>query len=106
MMASVEIKQTTCPKCQMLFCIPVSFEEACRNDGRGFYCPQGHLQHYRDDKVAKLEKALVAANAQEKTAWAASDRAQERQYAAERSATALRGVITKQRRKLAERASK
>lgn len=36
----------TCCNCGMLFAMPKKIQERLRNDGKTFYCPAGHQQHY------------------------------------------------------------
>lgn len=80
----------TCCSCGVLFAIPSEMDAARQRDGKYFYCPNGHPQHYmgetHEQQVRRLKNAL------------ASERARHDQTQASLSAT--RGVVTKQRKRL------
>jgi len=84
-----EFVTVVCPSCGAKFALDKSHHSALQKCHNGFYCPNGHLQYFPQksaedilaDKVKSLDEALRLAN----------DRAR----FAQRSASALRGVITK-----------
>lgn len=86
-----------CCQCHMLFAMPSDFRRRMleKKEAGGFYCPQGHLQHFLGQtEVARL-KALVEAE-QKRTEWA---RAQK--HRAERQAAAAKGRVTRIKNKIA-----
>jgi hypothetical protein len=45
--------------CGVQFTIPLHiYQQACANKERWFYCPNGHKQHFSEDRVAELERKL------------------------------------------------
>jgi hypothetical protein len=86
-----------CPVCGLFFAITEEFEKRRRDDGKGFYCPNGHSMSYGDtvrdqlrrekDRVAMLRSNLDQVRA---------DRA-----AIERSRAAVRGQLTKVKKRVA-----
>jgi len=85
----IHIVQETCCQCNITFWITASHHERlikCKND---FYCPNGHVQHYLGEtdaeKLKRTEQYL--------------EDARSREDAANRSNSALRGVITKMKNK-------
>jgi len=86
-----------CFKCGALFAVPSQVNEDLLRTGRDFYCPNGHQQHYVESVQAKLEKEQQRRREAERQANARL----ELLHAEERSHAATRGVVTKQRKKLA-----
>ena len=70
------------------------WDECDRDSTRYFYCPNGHAQHYAKSREQRLARELE----QVRDALAAS-RAMTAQ--AERSRSALRGVVTRERNRIA-----
>jgi len=64
-MATVTIAKTTelnvieCAACGILFALTADLQRRRLEDGANFHCPSGHLNHYRDNEVARLKKQLV-----------------------------------------------
>jgi len=88
----VELVTETCYSCSILFAMPEDYREArLRNHSLTFYCPNGHSQKYVGETEAEKYKRLYQAS--ERRAGENYDRAER----AERSRTALRGVVTRQR---------
>lgn len=91
-----------CITCGVVFCVTQNFDARRRQDKASFYCPNGHSQAYTVSEADKLRKALETQK-QQNAMWAATANEQrERAEAAERSASAQRGVVTR----LKNRASK
>lgn len=86
-----------CYKCGTLFAVPEQVRQEWLNNGRDFYCPNGHQQHYTESLHTKLEKEQAARRLAERRANARL----ELLHAEERSHAATRGVVTKQKKKLA-----
>lgn len=51
----------TCCDCGVGFAVPEYFDKMRRNDGKLFYCPNGHSQSYSVSTVQRLEKQLADA---------------------------------------------
>lgn len=66
----------TCCNCSMQFAMTADFQQARRRDGKSFYCPQGHPQHYTEPTEAKLRKQLAEAERQRE--WHKTQAANER----------------------------
>lgn len=90
-----------CPRCGMVFGITAEFEQRRRDDHETFYCPNDHPMSYgHDNEAEKLrkEKAVLArrlANAETR-----EQRERESRKAAERTAIALRGHLTRWKRRV------
>ena len=58
-METIEFETIECCDCGIVFQVPADFDENRVEDGREFYCPNGHEQSYpdcEDDKLEELEK--------------------------------------------------
>lgn len=82
-----------CPDCSIQFAVPERWNQQRRETGDGFYCPNGHSLSYKGE-IDRLRKALAAEQASKA---AIRDQLQ----AAERSAAAARGQMTKMRKRIA-----
>jgi len=57
-MTTTNFETVECCECGIQFQVPECFDENRQEDGREFYCPNGHSQSYSDctnDKMEKLE---------------------------------------------------
>ena len=57
-MTTQNFETVDCCNCGIKFQVPEEWDENRREDGRWFYCPNGHKQKYTDctdDKIEKLE---------------------------------------------------
>ena len=82
-----------CCSCDILFAMPQRMVEARQRDGALFYCPCGHPQSWRDTEADGLRKRLASAEAR-------ALHEQDQRRAAERSNAALRGVVTRTKRRI------
>ncbi len=86
-----------CPNCGILFAVTEELEERRRKDGKDFYCPNGHSMAYGNSDTEKLKKErdrsanLVARLDQERA----------RRDHAERSRSAMKGQLTKVKKRVA-----
>ena len=84
----IEIKQETCCTCNIIFWITLEHQQRLKSCHNTFYCPNGHSQSYKGEtnaqKIANLERDLRS----------------EKRYSLDlsRSNSALRGVITKNKK--------
>lgn len=86
-----------CPNCGMLFAITEELENRRRADGKSFYCPNGHSMSYGDTVHDRLrdERARTA------RLTASLDQVRADRDALERSRSAVRGQLTKVKRRVA-----
>jgi hypothetical protein len=90
----VTLTATDCPDCAVVFGVPGRFLDERRKDKRRFFCPNGHSMSYQESEADRLRKRIAGL---EGSLVAARDQ----RLAAERSNTALKGQITKARRRAA-----
>lgn len=57
-MAEIEMAFHTCPSCGIAYGVPAKFDQARREDGRNFYCPNGDSLLYGNGENARLKKEL------------------------------------------------
>lgn len=82
-----------CYLCGVIFAMPEELKQRRREDGRSFWCPCGHEQHFTETEAQRLRKQL-------KRAQSAATAARDQADAAERSNRALRGVVTRERKRV------
>lgn len=95
------VTETCCRAgCGVLFAMPADLQKRLRADHRDFYCPNGHNQYYSAKTEAeKLRDELAAAKRDAKFYAERSDRLANDNMTLARSRTALRGVVTRLKRK-------
>lgn len=103
---TIVLNALDCPSCGAVFAVTDEFERRRREDGASFYCPSGHSMSYGD---SDLERAKKDAAAQKQRAERLGKRLQfaelevieerERREAVERSRNAIKGVVTKMRKR-------
>ena len=90
-----EFDVRTCGDCGVMWAMTVGFVEARRNDHRTWYCPNGHTWHYSGESdQEKMRRQRDEARDRAARAEALRDQT-------EASLRATKGVVTKQRKKLA-----
>jgi hypothetical protein len=87
----------TCVNCGVFFGMGDGFREQCLTDGRSFYCPNGHRQHYTESTQTKLRKAREEAEAERRRRRATQDLLAHE----ERRSAAARGQVTKIKKRVA-----
>lgn len=97
---TVVLAQEICCSCDITFAVPETFQARRKNDGQMFYCPAGHGQHYTDTEAKRLRREVERITRQRNDAYAAATAASDQARAAERSNAALRGVVTKTKRRI------
>lgn len=85
---------TDCPNCAIDFGVPGRFLDERRKDKAIFYCPNGHGISYKKNEADRLRDQLT--QAQDATA-----RAEARARNAENAERAMRGAMTKLRKRTA-----
>lgn len=90
---SIDLELVDCANCGVIFGLPAHLAEARRRIGGSCYCPNGHYLSWKSTELDRLQREVNAA----RVAVAA---ARDQLGAAERSNAALRGVITKERKRV------
>ena len=96
-----EMSTEVCAACGIEFSMPAHFVNTRRKDGKSFYCPNGHSQHYAESEADKLRRERD--RLKQEQAWY-EDRLKhhrEERERAERSASARKGVITRMKKRAA-----
>ena len=82
-MLNTEAVEIQCGECGIIFSVPKHWQEQRRENGKSFYCPNGHCRAYVESEVQKLAKALAAerqrrewSEANERAARAAKEKAE------------------------------
>jgi len=83
-----------CCSCGVVFAAPEVFVQKRRESGENFYCPNGHSLCFRDSEVKRLRR-------QAEQQAGRLRHLEDQRDAAERSRSALRGVNTRLRRRVA-----
>lgn len=96
----ITLTEITCCHCTIVFAVPEEWEKNRRETHSGFHCPNGHpLVFNGPSEAEKLRKELEQ---RERDLSAARNRAthlEDQRAAAERSNSALRGVITRTKKR-------
>lgn len=97
---SVTFVVVDCADCAVEFALTARLHGIRRGDGQNFYCPNGHINIYRESEADRLRKQLEAEQRNVIRARAQRDAAQREQAAAERSASAYKGQTTRLRKRI------
>jgi hypothetical protein len=87
-------------ECGITFAVPTPFFNKLRETGRSFYCPNGHCRLYTDTDIDRLKRELEQARSSASSWQESAERRGSDRDRAERRVRALRGVVTKLRRRL------
>ncbi len=84
----------SCYLCGMVFAMPKRFRQLCLDNGpaQTFFCPLGHSQIYKESEADKLRKQLKE---EQDRHWSRERHLEDQREAAERSARAHKGQVTK-----------
>jgi uncharacterized Zn finger protein (UPF0148 family) len=91
----------SCPACGVEYALPEQLVEQRRRDGGDWYCPNGHSLVFKETAEQKLRRELETARQQRDRARARATATSDQLAAAERSRSALRGVNTRMRNRIA-----
>ena len=100
----LQLYVTDCPNCGVPFAIANDYDERRRDDGRSFYCPNGHTMSYnsRDRKrMEQLEREAAAAKRGAQWAREDAERARRDARIADYQRRAAKGQLTKARKRAA-----
>lgn len=91
----------SCSECGLLWAMPETYVNRRRNDGRLFYCPNGHGQLYRETEEDRQRKRASAERRRADNAENAARIQRERAERERRTAVALRGHLTRMKNRIA-----
>ncbi len=91
----------TCCSCGVVFGMDRDMIARRRRDGEWFYCPNGHKQHYSETEADRLRKQLAHERDNRGYAESALSATRDQLDATRRSNTALKGVVTRTKRRVA-----
>lgn len=98
---SFQFSTITCYKCQISFAVPAQSKERWMANGELFWCPNGHSQAYCETEVQRLQKQIEQEKKRREWAEQSRDYSQKRNQTLEKQKAALKGVITKTRKRIA-----
>ena len=91
-----------CCDCGIEFHVPVQFQRACQeNSKKSFHCPNGHSQHYTESEADKLRRERDKLKQEQAYLNDRLRQLRDEREAAERSASARKGVITRMKKRAA-----
>lgn len=92
-----------CPSegCGIVYGIPKEFADSLHANGGSYYCPNGHRLSWRETDADRLRKKLNAAERRAESSEQAARYQREQRLRIERSNIALRGHLTRMRRRIA-----
>ncbi|SBN64418.1 hypothetical protein GA0004736_3378 [Curtobacterium sp. 9128] len=92
----------SCAHCDTAFGMTQTMHATLRRDHGTFYCPRGHANHYPGESDLEREQRLrKLAEQQTRFTRASRDAARDQADAAERSARAYKGHVTRLRNRIA-----
>lgn len=98
---TVSLRVEDCPACGIVYGFPTEFEKRRREDGRGWYCPNGHTVVYTKTKLDEAREQLQRAERERDQAIIGRTAAQDQAAAADRSRAALKDHLTRLRNRIA-----
>lgn len=91
-----------CYECKIPFAVPAVIRADWQQNGENFYCPNGHIQHYTESDVQRLNKKLKREQEQlelerKRTQWAqqAARNAENRRRAEKAAKTRIKNRVAK-----------
>jgi hypothetical protein len=90
-----------CCVCFIRFAVPKSFDDARRRDGKSFFCPVGHSQSYTESENDRIRRERDRLKQEQARLNDEVNRQRELCEAAERSASARKGQITRLKKRAA-----
>lgn len=86
-----------CAQCGVIFGVPNDFDNRRRDDGRSFYCPNGHSVSYRESEADKQKKRADDLDRRLKSAWKHIAEQDQELTTKDRQIAARKGQVTKLR---------
>jgi hypothetical protein len=90
-----------CGECGITYAMPENFWNERRASGAAFYCPNGHGRHFTETEATRLRRQLESVRIEVQRAYAQATHQRDQREAAERSNAALRGVVTRTKKRAA-----
>jgi hypothetical protein len=97
---SVTLVKLSCGECHIPFAVPRDLHETLLQTGRKFWCPNGHNIGYSETANARLERELREARRSRELLRTSLSAERDQRQATERSNAALRGVVTRTKRRV------
>lgn len=98
----LSLEVVDCAGCGVIFALTAEYAARRVEDGKRFYCPNGHLCAYAETEADRQRKRADTAERQRDRARISRDAARDQAQAAERSARAYRGHLTRMRNYIAK----
>lgn len=92
----------SCPSCGLSYGIPETYRNRRRDDGKDWYCPNGHSIVFRETETDRLRKRAETAERQAKLARDNERFFRDQAAAERRSAAAYKGQVTKIKNRIAQ----
>jgi len=89
-----------CHECGVIYGITTQYEARRREDGKNFYCPNGHRGAFGKGELAEAKRLQAMAEGRARSAQIRATAAYDQARAAERSARAFRGQVTRMKNKI------
>lgn len=97
---SSEFSVRICGECGTVYAVPQIFIDERQNDHKAFYCPNGHERYFpQKSDEEKLKDQLTHCRADRDFWQNGHNMEQNKRQSVERSRNALKGVITKMKKK-------
>lgn len=94
------VEALDCPRCGLVFGIDDRFIQRRRDDARDFYCPNGHPMSFRNTDLQDAQQRIAALERYRDSLTARLTHERDQRGAAERSARAYKGQVTKIKRRV------
>lgn len=94
-MSTFTTEYIDCANCGTVFAVQSSLLRRFRENGRSFYCPNGHVNAYTETDLTRARKERDEARRRAETAERMAAAAREREQAELRSHAATKGRLTK-----------
>lgn len=96
-----DLEVTDCGVCGVDFAAPARLLKSRREKGGDFYCPNGHVLVFTESEVDRLRKQAKSLEARLTSSRDQQRATRDELAAAERLRSALRGVVTRERNRVA-----
>jgi len=97
---STTLEILNCGSCGIPFAMPANVHRNHKNDGDFFWCPNGDKISYHESEADKLKKELAQKKRTLESYKANLTHTQDQLEATERSRAALKGVVTRQKKRI------
>lgn len=97
---SSRLETTECVECGMSFAAPAHWLRNKRNAGGGFFCPAGHSLRFTASENDRLRKQVARLEEEKKRESERAARNWEAKEAADRRASAIKGALTKTKKRV------